>query len=35
MSIYHADKCKNANNFNIYEHDEFHAQLSWAWTKVL
>ena len=28
----------NANNcwyFNIYEHDKFHAQLSWAWKKVL
>ena len=29
--IYHADKCSNADNcwhFNIYEQDEFHAQLS-------
>ena len=31
--IYHADKYQNANDcwyFNIYEHDTFHAQLSWA-----
>ena len=29
--IYHANKCKNANNcwhFNIYEQDKFRAQLS-------
>ena len=29
--IYHANKCLNANNcwhFNIYEHDQFYAQLS-------
>ena len=26
--FYHDNKCKNANHFNIYEHDEFHSQLS-------
>ena len=29
--IYHANKCKNANDcrhFNIYEQDKFHSQLS-------
>ena len=32
--IYHADNCLIANDFwhfNIYEHDKFYAQLSWAW----
>ena len=28
-----ANKCSNANNFNIYEQDKFHAKPSWAWKK--
>ena len=30
--IYHDNKCWH---FNIYEHDEFHAQLSWAWKSFI
>ena len=36
--IYHANKCKNANNcwnFNIYEQDKFRTQLTWVLKKVL
>ena len=28
--IYHANKCLNVNKVNIFEHDIFHAQLSYG-----